>query len=55
MTTPDADRLDELDDEIESARRQAEEHGSIEGEHEPRFVEPDEEERGDGVPQGLVP
>lgn len=60
MTTPDEDRLEEVDDTIRSARRQAEEHGTIEGEHPQRFNEEGaadkDEYTDDGIaPQGLIP
>ena len=50
MTTPDEDptkeRLDEVQKEIDEARRQAEEHGTIpDSTPEPTFIDPDADGR----------
>ena len=55
MTAPDEDRLEEVEDKIESARRQAQDHGTIDGKDEQSFIDPDEDGRDEGVAQGLVP
>jgi hypothetical protein len=43
-TTPDPSELEQVEEDIEAARRRAEEHGTIPGKHEPTFADPD----GDG-------
>ena len=49
--TPDEERREELQDDIDAARRQAEEHGTLPDlRPDPTFIDPD----GDGEPDGPV-
>jgi hypothetical protein len=43
-TPPDPAELEQVEEDIEAARRQAEEHGTIHGKHDRTFADPD----GDG-------
>jgi hypothetical protein len=48
--TPDPSELDQVEEDIEAARRRAEEHRTIPGKHERTFADPD----GDDEPDGRV-
>ncbi|HEY2813130.1 MAG TPA: hypothetical protein VGJ03_06690 [Acidimicrobiales bacterium] len=50
MTTPKDDELDELQTEIDEARRKATDDGVIDGEHEQRFYD-----SGDSTPDNNAP
>jgi hypothetical protein len=55
MTTPPEpdpdDALDQIEADIQAARRQAEEHGTIPGKHERTFADPDgDDAAADGPP-----
>ncbi len=53
MAAPDDDRLDELEDKIERAREQAEDHGTLpEDDAEQTFADPDGD--GDVDPPNVV-